>query len=96
MKVFTNATYKGVFLGTINVDESSSPIHADGHTNITSPTLPLKYNLDPLSIVQLLTLAAASKGVNMGPLPSLFQIVESNPNFQTAVSSLVFRHTLPI
>jgi hypothetical protein len=83
--VFANATYNGVFLGTINFDESSSPIHAAGHSKITSPTLPLKFNLNPLSIVELLSIAATTNNVDIGPLATLFQIVVNNPNFESPV-----------
>jgi hypothetical protein len=67
------------------VDLSSNPIHADGHTNITSPSLPLKFNLDPITIIELITIRASQKGVDLGPLTGLFQIVLSNPNFRPPV-----------
>lgn len=68
-----------------HVDVSSSPIHADGHTNITSRSLPLKFNLDAVTIIQLLTIRASQTGVDLGPLTELFQIVTLNPNFHPPV-----------
>lgn len=73
-------------LGTVNnADFQSNPIHADGHSNITSPALPLQFNLNPLVIIGLITTRASEKGVDLGPLPGLFQIVTSNPNSHPAV-----------
>lgn len=81
--------------GTVDhVDISSNPVHAGGHTNITSPALPLKFNLDPATIIQLLAIRASQKGVNLGPLTELFQIVLSNPNFHPPVRTLPDSHAL--
>ena len=84
------AIYNGLIIGKINnVDRRSSPITAGGHQNITSPTLPLNFNLNPATIVALITEAAQANGVNLGPLLQLFQIVISNPNFHSPITSSV-------
>lgn len=89
-RVGATAFYQNLTLGKIdNVDISSSPIHADGHTNITSSTLPLNFNLDPLVIIQLVTSSAAKHNVDLGPLTDLFQFVIDNPDFHTLVSFVV-------
>ncbi|RPD57468.1 hypothetical protein L226DRAFT_588694 [Lentinus tigrinus ALCF2SS1-7] len=62
------ATFGNLSLGSIDhVDRSSSPIHADGHSNITSPTLPFKFNLDPIMIIELFFTGAKNNGVDLGP-----------------------------
>lgn len=89
LKVATTATFHGITLGTINsVDISSNPIHADGHSNVTSSTLPFNFNMQPIVIIDLLLERSKEKGVDLGPLTSLFQIVENNPNIKTNVSAL--------
>ena len=86
LEVNAVATFGNLTLGRINhVDRSSSPIHADGHTNITSPTLPFEFNLDPVSIIKLLFTGAQNNHVDLGPLPSVFQIVLANPGAKTGV-----------
>lgn len=50
-------------------------ITAPGHTSITSYFVPLKFNLDPHVIIQLLQAQAAKNNVNLGALPSLFDYV---------------------
>lgn len=41
--VVTNATYHGINLGIIDQQKLNPPIHAPGHTAITSPTLPFVF-----------------------------------------------------
>jgi hypothetical protein len=80
------ATYHNLTIGAINhVDMSANPIHADGHANITSPVLPFNFNLDPLTIIGLITTSAQEHGVDLGPLTSLFQLVIDNPSFHPPV-----------
>lgn len=87
LTVSTTATFQNLTLGSINdVDVSGNPIHADGHANITSPSLPFDFNLQPATIISLLLLRSQEKGVDLGPLPGLFQIALSEPNFQSSVS----------
>ena len=90
LTVSTSAIFQNLTLGSINnVDESANPIHADGHTNITSPSLPFDFNLEPATIITLLLLRSQENGVDLGPLPGLFQIALSDPNFQSSVSHIL-------
>ncbi|TDL25981.1 hypothetical protein BD410DRAFT_895443 [Rickenella mellea] len=90
LKVDATATFHGLTLGTIkNVDLSSSPIHANGHSDITSPTLPFQFNDQPTIVIQLLLLRAQETGVDLGPLVALFQIVTGDPNFNPPIVSSV-------
>ncbi|KAJ7072466.1 hypothetical protein C8F01DRAFT_1299136 [Mycena amicta] len=89
LKVGATATYHTLTLGTIDSDVSSDPIHADGHSSVTSPTLPLKFNLDPLTIIGLLSTLAQENNVNLGPLVGLFQYIIDNPNVKTTVTTTV-------
>ncbi|KAF8891683.1 hypothetical protein BD779DRAFT_1661547 [Infundibulicybe gibba] len=90
LQVGATATFHNLTLGTIdNVDVSSNPIHADGHSSVTSQPLPLHFNLDPLVIIQLLTVTASENGVSLGPLSQLFQIVLDNPDFHPPITSTV-------
>jgi hypothetical protein len=90
LRVGASATYHDILVGTIdNVDTSSNPIHADGHSSVTSPNLPLKYNLNPLSIVQLLTVASKENNVDLGPLTQLFQFIVQNPDYKPPVKTSV-------
>ena len=66
---------------------SSDPVHADGHTNVTSKELPFKFNLDPVTVIELLSILAQRSGVDLGPLPGLFQIVLNNPKTKTNVNA---------
>ena len=87
LKLAATATFHNLTLGKIpSTDASGHPIHADGHSQITSPTLPLDFNLDPATIIQLLLLTSQANGVDLGPLPQLFQFVLSNPDFKPPVS----------
>ncbi|KAJ3868577.1 hypothetical protein EV359DRAFT_77557 [Lentinula novae-zelandiae] len=89
LTVDASATYQNITLGTISVGETSNPIHADGHRNITSPSLPFNFNLDPVSIVELLQAGAQANGVNLGPLIDIFEFIIDNPNFNPPVNSTV-------
>ncbi|KAG2131418.1 uncharacterized protein EDB93DRAFT_1255529 [Suillus bovinus] len=84
------ATYHNLTLGAINhVDMSANPIHANGHSNITSTVLPFNFNLDPLTIIGLITTSAQEHNVDLGPLTSLFQLVIDNPSFHPPVNTSV-------
>lgn len=90
LKLGATATFHGIVLGKINnIDTSSRPIHADGHSAVTSPTLPLEFNLQPLAIIQLLTVASQQNGVDLGPLTQLFQFIIANPDFMPPVVTSV-------
>lgn len=86
LKVTATATFQNLTVGTINnVDLSSNPIRAGGHGNITSPALPFNFNLDPLTIIELIAISAQEHNVDLGPLLQLFQLVIDNPNFHPPV-----------
>ena len=86
LKLTATATFQNLTVGTINnVDLSSNPIHAGGHSNVTSPALPFDFNLDPLTIIELITISAQEHNVDLGPLTQLFQLVINNPNFHPSV-----------
>ncbi|KAG2078952.1 hypothetical protein BDR04DRAFT_1124058 [Suillus decipiens] len=92
LEVTAIATYHNLTLGAIDhVQMSSNPIHANGHSNITSPVLPFNFNLDPLTIIGLITTSAQEHNVNLGPLTSLFQLVIDNPSFHPPVGSVLFK-----
>jgi hypothetical protein len=81
LKLTATAVYETFTLGLINnVDVSSNPIHANGHSNVSSPVLPFNFNLDPVMISNLLLTLAKEKNINFGPLPGLLNIVLQNPN----------------
>lgn len=86
LKVTATAVYQDLTLGKIDhVDTSSNPIHADGHSNVTSRELPFKFNMDAVTIITLLGRLAAQNGVDLGPLAALFQIVLAHPDFHLPV-----------
>jgi hypothetical protein len=90
LSVGSDVTYHGIKIGRINnVDLSSNPVHADGHSKATSQKLPLDFNLDPLSIINLLLTASKERNVDLGPLPGLFQVVIDNPDFHPPVTTSV-------
>ncbi|CAL1708136.1 unnamed protein product [Somion occarium] len=90
LKVGASATFHNLTLGSIdNVDVSSNPIHANGHSDVTSSILPLKFNLDPATVIQLLTIGAQNNNVNLGGLVDLFQFVLDNPDFHPPVTTKV-------
>ncbi|KAL5507074.1 hypothetical protein ACEPAH_6530 [Sanghuangporus vaninii] len=87
LRVAARATYQDIFLGEIdNVDLS---FHADGHSNATSETLPFDFNLNPVDIINLLLTRSQQTGVDLGPLPDLFQIVLDNPDATTHITTTV-------
>jgi hypothetical protein len=89
LQVGATATFHGILLGKINnIDVSSNPIHANGHSSVTSPILPLQFNLQPLAIIQLLTITSQQSGVDLGPLTQLFQFIITNPTFHPPVSRI--------
>lgn len=90
LRVGATASFHNISLGSVpNVDMSAQPIHAGGHSDITSPPLPFKFNLDPVAIISLLRQASAENGVSLGPLDDLFQFVLDNPNFKPPVKTTV-------
>ncbi|KAI0049858.1 hypothetical protein FA95DRAFT_1604022 [Auriscalpium vulgare] len=90
LRVTATATFKDLTLGKIeNVDLSSSPVHADGHSNVTSALLPFEFNLDPLIIIKLLLYGSRDNHVDLGPLVQLFGIVIQNPSFHPPITTTV-------
>lgn len=90
LRVAATASFHNITLGTIpNFDASSHPIHADGHSEVTSPSLPMQFNLNPVSIIMLLRLASAQNGVSLGPLDDMFQFILDNPDFKPPVKTTV-------
>lgn len=90
LDITANATFQDLFLGDIDhVDVSSSPIHADGHANISSEQIPFNFNLDPTMIIKLLTAGAANNGVDLGPLPDLFNIALANPDYGSQINTVL-------
>ncbi|KAJ7874667.1 hypothetical protein B0H14DRAFT_3551962 [Mycena olivaceomarginata] len=89
LKVGATATFHNLTLGTIDADVSSNPIHADGHSTVTSSFLPMKYNLDPLVIVQFLSILAQENSVDLGPLVEMFQYLVDNPGIKVAATTTV-------
>ncbi|KAK7064212.1 hypothetical protein R3P38DRAFT_3165227 [Favolaschia claudopus] len=83
------AKFHSLTLGTIDADVSSNPIHADGHSSVTSSFLPMKYNLNPLVIIQFLSTLAQENSVNLGPLVAMFQYIVANPNIKVPVTTTV-------
>jgi hypothetical protein len=90
LTIVANASYQqNITLGSINADESSNPIQALGHSSVTSPTLPFNFNLDPISIIELLEAGAQANGVDLGPLVDLFELILNNPDFKPPVNTSV-------
>lgn len=90
LRLSAKVTFHDLTLGNIpNVDISAHPIVASGHGSVTSPAIPLNFNLDPSTIIQLLLLTSSENDVDLGPLTQLFQFVLSDPGFKPPVS-LVF------
>jgi hypothetical protein len=78
--------YEHLTIGKIDhVDLSSSTVHANGHSSVTSPQLPFKFNMNPLTIIHLLSSGAQNNHVDLGPLTQLFGIVVQNPNYHPPV-----------
>ncbi|KZP24091.1 hypothetical protein FIBSPDRAFT_951400 [Athelia psychrophila] len=72
-----------------NVNLSPRPIVAEAHQNITSPVVPLAFNLNPMVIIELKLDTAAANVVDLGPLVALFNVALSEPNFVTSITSYV-------
>ncbi|KAI6135778.1 hypothetical protein EV401DRAFT_1898270 [Pisolithus croceorrhizus] len=90
LQVTANATFQNLTVGSINhINLSSSPITASGHTNVTSPSLPFEFNLDPLTIIELISVSAEENEVDLGPLSALFQLVTDNPDYHPPVKTSV-------
>jgi len=95
LEVTSTVTYQQLTVGKIDhVDLTSSPVHANGHSNITSPQLPFQFNLDPLTIVQLLLSGAQNNHIDLGPLIELLKIVAQNPNYHPPVRRDWNKHTV--
>ncbi|KAF9051008.1 hypothetical protein BDZ89DRAFT_1056905 [Hymenopellis radicata] len=89
LTVGTTATFQGIVLGIINADVSSNPIHADGHSSVTSQTLNMDYNLNPLSIIAFISAASKANSVDIGPLTDLFEVIVQNPQYNPPVTTTV-------
>jgi hypothetical protein len=86
LEVTSTVTYEQLTIGEIDhADLTSSPVHANSHSSTTSPQLPFKFNLDPLTIVQLLLSGAQNNHVDLGPLIELLNIVAQKPNYHPPV-----------
>jgi hypothetical protein len=53
--IIANATHHGLYLGVIDLPQLPAPFVAPGHANVTSPNLPLQFDIDPLHIIQVVT-----------------------------------------
>lgn len=86
LEVTSTVEYEQLTIGKIDhVNLTSSPVHANGHSNATSPQLPFKFNLDPLTIIQLLLSVAQNNRVDLGPLIELLKVVTKNPKYHPPV-----------
>ncbi|KAI9459105.1 hypothetical protein F5148DRAFT_1001220 [Russula earlei] len=86
--ILSTVTYQEFMIGKIDyLDLSSSPLHADGHSSITSPRLPFVLEMEPSTIVHLVLLGAQNNNVDLGPLVDLFKIVVQNPNYNTRITT---------
>lgn len=95
LDITANATFQDLFLGDIDhVDVSASPIHANGHENITSEQIPFNFNLDPTTIIKLLIAGADNNGVDLGPLSDLFDIALANPDYGSQINTVLFVHMI--
>ncbi|KAI9459106.1 hypothetical protein F5148DRAFT_1219463, partial [Russula earlei] len=89
-EISSTVTYQQLIIGTIDrLDLSSSPVHADGHSSITSQLLPFKPNLEPFTLVQVLLAGAQNNHVDLGPLVELFNIVVQNPSYYPPITATV-------
>lgn len=97
LKVAATVTFQNLTIGTINnVDLSSNPIRAPGHSNVTSPALPFDFNLDPLTIIELIATSAQEHNVDLGPLTQLFQLVIDDPSFHPPVRTSSCNSCIPM
>lgn len=95
LEVTSTVKYEQLTIGKIDhADLTSSPVHANGHSNITSPQLPFKFNLDPVTIVQLLMSGAQNNYVDLGPLTELLKVVVQNPEYHPPVRRYWSKHTV--
>lgn len=95
LDVTSTVEYEQLTIGKIDhADLTSYPVHANGHSSITSPQLPFKFNLDPLTIVQLLLSGAQNNYVDLGPLIELLKIVTHNPKYHLPVRRDWSKHTV--
>jgi hypothetical protein len=94
LEVTSTVTYQQLTIGEIDhADLTSSPVHANGHSSITSPRLPFKLNLDSFTIVQLLLSGAQNNHVGLGPLIELLNFVAQKPNYHLPVRRHWSEHT---
>ncbi|KAJ7209536.1 hypothetical protein GGX14DRAFT_451849 [Mycena pura] len=89
LRFASNVTFQNLTLGTIDADFTANPIHADSHSSVTSPALPMNFNLNPLVIIGLLSTLAQQNNVDLGPLVDLFQFILDNPGIKTTVITTV-------
>lgn len=90
LEVGAIATFQGLNLGKISkMNELPNPIQAKGHSDVTSPNLPLQFNLDPSTIIGFLLLASKQNDVSLGPLDELFQFIIHNPHYRPPVNSTI-------
>ncbi|KAJ7143355.1 hypothetical protein C8R43DRAFT_1089003 [Mycena crocata] len=75
LKVGTAAIFHNLTLGTIDVDLWSNPIHADGHSSVTSAFLSMNHRA-------ILVDFATENHVNLGPLVQMFQYLVANPGIK--------------
>lgn len=54
--LIANATHRGLYLGIINIASLSPTIVAPGHANTTSYYVPLNFDIEPIHIIQLLSM----------------------------------------
>jgi hypothetical protein len=95
LEVTSAVKYEELTIGNIDhADLTTAPVHANGHSNITSPRLPFKFNLDPFTIVQLLLSAAQNNHVDLGPLIELLKTVAQNPKYRPPVRRDSSKHTV--
>ena len=90
VRMSASASFQNIDLGSIpDTDVSSNPIHADGHSDVTSPGLSFDFNLDPVAIIGFLRASAAQNHVDLGPLNDMFQFVLDNRDFKPPVNTTV-------
>ncbi|KAM0789126.1 hypothetical protein ACM66B_003180 [Microbotryomycetes sp. NB124-2] len=87
VSVNARATYQGIYLGVIDVNNLNPVISAAGKTTITSYQLPFQLIDDPKALINFLVAAAAANGVDLGPLTSVFNQVLSLQSLETSVTS---------
>lgn len=68
VNVLARATFQGIFLGDIDVQNLNPVINAPGKTTITSYSLPFNLVTDPKQLIRFIRAAAAVQGVDLGIL----------------------------